>query len=81
MYVANNPSIKNDCSGIQLGHSHCVEVNNGYPLKEYSPEATAIQPVEPKPTEDREPIPSQGSLKDAYKEFYKANKQAILGKY
>ncbi|KAM0243049.1 hypothetical protein ACHAP5_006921 [Fusarium lateritium] len=80
-FVEYNPTIKDDCSGIQFGHSYCVEVNNGYPRKENSPGVTAIRPVEPQPTEDGELIPSQGSLKDAYKEFYKANKQAIMGKY
>ncbi|RGP81397.1 hypothetical protein FLONG3_541 [Fusarium longipes] len=37
-FVEYNPTIGKDCSGIQLGHSYCVEVNNGKPRKKGSPE-------------------------------------------
>lgn len=29
--LPENPSVKDDCSGIQVGYSYCVEINYGDP--------------------------------------------------
>ncbi|KAI8713979.1 hypothetical protein NCS52_01117000 [Fusarium sp. LHS14.1] len=52
-FVAWNPSVQNDCSGIKSGTSYCVEVNEGTPsLSSVSETATNT------PTATRTPGPS-----------------------
>ncbi|KAI6753971.1 hypothetical protein HG530_013147 [Fusarium avenaceum] len=41
-----NPVIGDGCSGIQFGHSYCVEINHGMPEKPDEPE----EPEEPEQT-------------------------------
>ncbi|KAF5228676.1 hypothetical protein FANTH_14432 [Fusarium anthophilum] len=64
---------KKDCSVIKPGYWYCVEVNDGYSRKEDLLKVTGTQDVEPQPTEDKEHLPTQGSLEDT--------KQAILRKH
>ncbi|KAF5541757.1 hypothetical protein FMEXI_7805 [Fusarium mexicanum] len=76
---AMDPTIKEDYSGVKPGYWYCVEVNDGYPRKEDPRKVTGTQDVESQPTdelqptEDKEHLPTEGSLED--------NKQAILGKH
>ncbi|KAF5560717.1 hypothetical protein FNAPI_4093 [Fusarium napiforme] len=70
-FVEYNPSVKDDCSGMQFGHSYCVEVNNGIPRKG---ETTTSQAAEPEPTKDSKPSPTQAGLIDTCTSFYQAKK-------
>ncbi|SCO90103.1 uncharacterized protein FRV6_14231 [Fusarium oxysporum] len=70
-FVEYNPSVKDDCSGMQFGHSYCVEVNNGIPRKG---ETTTTQAAEPEPTKDSKPSPTQAGLIDTCTSFYQAKK-------
>ncbi|KAK2669839.1 LysM domain superfamily [Fusarium oxysporum f. sp. vasinfectum] len=65
-FVEYNPSVKDDCSGIQLGHSYCVEVNNGFPRDDDPPKVTSTKDTkpEPEPTRDTKPSPTQDGLID-----------------
>ncbi|KAM0545771.1 hypothetical protein ACHAPJ_011195 [Fusarium lateritium] len=75
-FVEYNPSVKDDCSGMQFGHSYCVEVNNGLPREgESSSQApTTTQAAEPEPTKDSGPSPTQEGLIDTCTTFYQAKK-------
>ncbi|KAH6871828.1 hypothetical protein B0T10DRAFT_533428 [Thelonectria olida] len=73
-FVEYNPSVKDDCSGIQVGHAYCVEVNNGFPRDEDPPKVTTTEDAEPEPTEDSKPSPTQDGLIDTCTSFYKAKK-------
>ncbi|KAH6953500.1 hypothetical protein DER45DRAFT_587025 [Fusarium avenaceum] len=78
-FVEYNPSVKNDCSGIQVGHSYCVEVNNGFPREEEPPKATSTKgastkATEPEPTKGVEHSPAQDGLIESCTAFYKAKK-------
>ncbi|KAH6988451.1 hypothetical protein EDB80DRAFT_816699 [Ilyonectria destructans] len=73
-FVEYNPSVKDDCSGIQVGHAYCVEVNNGFPRDEDPPKATTTEDAEPEPTDDSKPSPTQDGLIDTCTSFYKAKK-------
>ncbi|KAL9562026.1 hypothetical protein ACKAV7_013949 [Fusarium commune] len=70
-FVEYNPSVKDDCSGMQFGHSYCVEVNNGIPRKG---ETTTTQAAEPEPTKDSKPSPTPDGLIDTCTSFYQAKK-------
>ncbi|OBS25924.1 hypothetical protein FPOA_06457 [Fusarium poae] len=82
IFVDYNPSVKSDCSGIQVGHSYCVEVNNGFPREEDPIESTNSGDPKPEPTQDSEPeptkepehSPTQDGLIDTCTGFYKAVK-------
>ncbi|EWZ79414.1 hypothetical protein FOCG_17519 [Fusarium oxysporum f. sp. radicis-lycopersici 26381] len=50
-----NPSVKDNCSGMQFSHLYCVEVNNGIPCKG---ETTTTQAAKPKPTKTSKPSPT-----------------------
>ncbi|KAI1049558.1 hypothetical protein LB505_008065 [Fusarium chuoi] len=75
-FVEYNPSVKDDCSGIQLGHSYCVEVNNGFPRDDDHPKVTSTKDTkpEPEPTQDTKPSPTQDGLIDTCISFYEAKK-------
>ncbi|KAF9770548.1 hypothetical protein IL306_011887 [Fusarium sp. DS 682] len=73
-FVEYNPSVKSDCSGIQEGHSYCVEVNHGLPREDNPPQATTRKDPSPPPTEDSKPSPTQDGLIDTCTSFYKAKK-------
>ncbi|KAF5000825.1 hypothetical protein FGRMN_1433 [Fusarium graminum] len=78
-FVEYNPSVKDDCSGIQVGHSYCVEVNNGFPREEEPPEitstkVTSTKETKPEPTKDTEHSPVQDGLIETCTAFYKAKK-------
>ncbi|KAM5348612.1 hypothetical protein ACJ41O_008436 [Fusarium nematophilum] len=79
-FVEYNPSVKDDCSGIQVGHSYYVEVNNGLPRDDDPPEASKTEDAEPEPTEDSKPSPTQDSLIDTCTSFYMAQKGDICTK-
>ncbi|KLO83407.1 uncharacterized protein FFB20_06853 [Fusarium fujikuroi] len=72
-FVEYNPSVKSDCSGIQEGHSYCVEVNHGIP-REDNPAVTSVEDTSPEPTQDNKPSPTQDGLIDTCTTFYKAKK-------
>ncbi|KAI8692434.1 hypothetical protein NCS56_00000200 [Fusarium sp. Ph1] len=84
-FVEYNPSVKDDCSGIQVGHAYCVEVNYGMPRDEDPPKVTTTKATEPEPTEDSKPSPTQDGLIDTCTSFYKAVKgdtcTKIIAKY
>ncbi|TQW00805.1 LysM domain-containing protein [Cordyceps javanica] len=48
-FVAWNPAVKDDCSGIEIGYSYCVDVNNGGTIT--SPPTSTLPPA-PSPTLD-----------------------------
>ncbi|KAM0424887.1 hypothetical protein ACHAPT_009943 [Fusarium lateritium] len=73
-FVEYNPSVQDDCSGIQVGHSYCVEVNNGLPRDNDTPKVTTTKDSEPEPTKDSKPSLTQEGLIDTYTSFYKAKK-------
>ncbi|KAL7755294.1 hypothetical protein ACKLNR_015051 [Fusarium oxysporum f. sp. zingiberi] len=73
-FVEYNPSVKDDCSGIQLGHSYCVEVNNGFPREDDPPKVTSTKDTKPEPTKDTKPSPTQDGLIDTCTSFYEAKK-------
>ncbi|KAJ4137156.1 hypothetical protein NW768_002737 [Fusarium equiseti] len=79
-FVEYNPTVKNDCSGIQFGHSYCVEVNNGLPRKEGSPQVMTTEVVESQPNAVKDPSSSRGTLKDGYMEPFEGGKQVVLEK-
>ncbi|KAI8685249.1 hypothetical protein NCS55_00195600 [Fusarium keratoplasticum] len=66
-----NPTIGDNCSGIKVGYSYCVEINHGRPEE---PEVTSTEDAEPEPTEDSKPSPTQEGLVDTCTSFYKAKK-------
>ncbi|KAF7544085.1 hypothetical protein G7Z17_g10232 [Cylindrodendrum hubeiense] len=66
--------VKSDCSGIQIGHSYCVEVNNGLPRDQDPPAVTTTEDAGPEHTEDSKPSPTQEGLIDTCTSFYKAKK-------
>ncbi|RKL25994.1 hypothetical protein BFJ72_g13885 [Fusarium proliferatum] len=67
-----NPTIKEDCSGIKSGYWYCVEANNAYSRTTDPHKVTTTHEVKLRSTEDKERLPTLGSLEDS--------KQAILGK-
>ncbi|KAK7419027.1 hypothetical protein QQX98_003529 [Neonectria punicea] len=73
-FVEYNPSVKNDCSGIQVGHAYCVEVNHGLPRDDDPPEVITTEDAEPEPTEDTKPGPTQDGVVDTCTSFYKVKK-------
>ncbi|SPJ87707.1 uncharacterized protein FTOL_12223 [Fusarium torulosum] len=81
--LLTNPTVKEDCSGMQFGHSYCVEVNNGIPREG---ESTTSQAAEAEPTESSKPSRlTQTGLIGTYTSFYQANKgdtyAKIIAKY
>ncbi|KAK8145099.1 hypothetical protein G3M48_004923 [Beauveria asiatica] len=48
-FVEWNPAVKDDCSGIEIGYSYCVDVNHGGTVT--SPPTSALPPA-PSPTLD-----------------------------
>ncbi|KAH7242667.1 hypothetical protein BKA59DRAFT_401375 [Fusarium tricinctum] len=75
-FTQYNPSVKKDCSGIQIGHSYCVEVNHGMPIESDKPKVTSTEnsEPEPEPTKDLKPSPTQEGLTESCTSFYKAKK-------
>ncbi|GKU22227.1 unnamed protein product [Fusarium langsethiae] len=73
-FVEYNPSVKDDCSGLQVGHSYCVEANYGEPRVTEQPGASSTQVSEPEPTEDSKPSPTQDGLIKSCTSFYQAKK-------
>ncbi|WZH42205.1 uncharacterized protein QYS62_003195 [Fusarium acuminatum] len=77
-FVEYNPTVKEDCSGMQFGHSYCVEVNNGIPREG---ESTTSQAAEAEPTESSKPSRlTQTGLIGTCTSFYQANKGDTCGK-
>ncbi|KAF3389261.1 LysM domain-containing protein [Penicillium rolfsii] len=64
-FVSYNPSVLDDCSGIKVGNSYCVEANNGQPR----PTTTSSTPTS---TATPKPSPTQDGLIDTCKAFYLA---------
>ncbi|GIJ81614.1 hypothetical protein Asppvi_000113 [Aspergillus pseudoviridinutans] len=62
-FVSYNPSVKDDCSGIKVGNSYCVEVNHG------TPRPTTTTPTS---TATPKPSPTQDGLIDTCTTFYMA---------
>ncbi|SPJ75358.1 uncharacterized protein FTOL_05089 [Fusarium torulosum] len=73
-FVEYNPTVKDDCSGMQSGHSYCVEVNNGIPRKDEASPSTTTQAAEPEPTKESKYSPTQDGLIDTCTSFYQAKK-------
>ncbi|KAJ2970858.1 hypothetical protein NUW58_g9574 [Xylaria curta] len=65
-FVAWNPSVLDDCSGIKVGNSYCVEVTR-------KPTTTSSTNV-PTPTGTPKPSPTQEGLIESCTTFYKAVK-------
>lgn len=78
--MAQNPTVNNDCSSIQVGYRYCIEVNNGFPCNKDLPKAITTKDTEPEPTIDSKPSPTQDSLIGIYMSFYKAKKGDIYTK-
>ncbi|OAF98479.1 uncharacterized protein CC84DRAFT_1238611 [Paraphaeosphaeria sporulosa] len=62
-FVAWNPSIKDDCSGLTIGHSYCVEVAR-------KPTTTSSSSVTPSPTNTPKPSPVQDGVIDTCTTWY-----------
>ncbi|KAF2711237.1 carbohydrate-binding module family 50 protein [Pleomassaria siparia CBS 279.74] len=80
-FVAWNPSVKSDCSGIKIGNSYCVEVTR-------KPNSTSSRPTStssPTPTNSPKPSPTQDGLINSCTNFYFAvkddNCQKIAKRY
>ncbi|GKU22647.1 unnamed protein product [Fusarium langsethiae] len=73
-FVEYNPTVKADCSGMQFGHSYCVEVNNGIPLEGESSQSTTTQAAEPELTKEPNHSPIQDGLINTCTSFYQAKK-------
>ncbi|KAF5692428.1 hypothetical protein FDENT_2950 [Fusarium denticulatum] len=73
-FAQYNPTVKEDCTGIQDGHSYCVEINHGMPVDPDKPEVTSTKESEPEPTEDLKPSPTQDGLIESCTAFYMAKK-------
>ncbi|KAK4236804.1 hypothetical protein C8A03DRAFT_16577 [Achaetomium macrosporum] len=64
-FVKWNPSVKPDCSGINIGNSYCIEVNWGIP----PPTTSSTAPTS---TATPKPSPTQPGLIDTCTKFYRA---------
>jgi hypothetical protein len=64
--LSQNPSVKADCSGIQIGNSYCIEVNYGVPPPPTTTTAAPSSTATPKPS------PTQSGLIDSCTKFYRA---------
>ncbi|PKY05239.1 hypothetical protein P168DRAFT_326936 [Aspergillus campestris IBT 28561] len=64
-FVSYNPSVLDDCTGIKIGNSYCIEVNNG------QPRPTTTTPT-PTITAAPKPSPTQDGLIDTCTTFYMA---------
>ncbi|KAK2742841.1 hypothetical protein FQN57_005132, partial [Myotisia sp. PD_48] len=65
LFVFWNPGVKQDCSGIKIGNSYCVEA----PTK---PTATHPTTTSPSPTTSPKPSPTQEGIINTCVSFYKA---------
>ncbi|ENH73458.1 hypothetical protein FOC1_g10008948 [Fusarium oxysporum f. sp. cubense race 1] len=74
VFVEYNPSVKDDCSGIQEGHSYCLEVNHGLPRDDNPPKVSSTEGSKPEPTGDKKPSPTQDGLIDTCTTFRMAKK-------
>ncbi|KAM0344970.1 hypothetical protein ACHAPU_006848 [Fusarium lateritium] len=78
-FVAWNPSVGTDCSGVETGFSYCVEVNHGLPRETDKPEPNDPEPEptasdQPDPTGPAEHSPTQEGLISTCTDFYFAEK-------
>ncbi|PSN61474.1 hypothetical protein BS50DRAFT_651682 [Corynespora cassiicola Philippines] len=65
-FVAWNPSVKDDCSGIKVGNSYCVEV-----IRKPTPTPSSSTPVAtPTPTKTPKPSPVQDGVIDTCTNWY-----------
>ncbi|KAF6514397.1 hypothetical protein HZS61_005531 [Fusarium oxysporum f. sp. conglutinans] len=71
-FVEYNPTVKDDCSGMKVGHSYCVEVN-GIPRPGES-SSTTTSAAQVSPTKDSKPSPTQDKLINTCTNFYQAKK-------
>ncbi|KAH4183220.1 hypothetical protein HBI16_217600 [Parastagonospora nodorum] len=69
-FVDYNPSLKNDCSGIIVGNSYCVEVNNGLPRPPTNKPTSTSTSIRPSATASKKPSPTQPGLIDSCTDFY-----------
>lgn len=73
---SQNPGVKNDCSGIKVGNSYCVEVNFGLPRPTTATSATATSTTRTTSTTSGpitgKPSPTQPGLIESCTTFYKA---------
>jgi hypothetical protein len=82
-----NPSVKDDCSGIKVGNSYCVEVNNGLPRPTSKKSSTTVPTttIKPTPTGIKKPSPMQPGLIESCTDFYFAEAndrcEIIVAKY
>jgi LysM repeat protein len=67
-FVAWNPSVKDDCSGIKVGYSYCMEAPPPQATTTTKSSTTAGPTITPKPS------PTQEGLIDTCTAFYKAVK-------
>ncbi|KAF5229853.1 hypothetical protein FAUST_10152 [Fusarium austroamericanum] len=66
-----NPSVGEDCEGITVGESYCVERNWGIPIEASSTTAADPTPTPTKPSNGIETPPStQPGIVDNFNEFY-----------
>ncbi|KAJ4039049.1 hypothetical protein NW761_010334 [Fusarium oxysporum] len=72
--VKQNPSVKDDCSGIQEGHSYCLEVNHGLPRDDNPPKVSLTEGSKLEPTGDKKISPTQDGLIDTCMTFRMAKK-------
>lgn len=68
-----NPSLKDDCTGIKVGLSYCVEVNGGGGITTSTSSSSTPTPT---PTSSASPVPSphQDGIKEYCKTYYMAVK-------
>lgn len=69
-----NPTVGDDCSGIKVGHSYCVEINHGLPEEPDKPEITSTDVSGSEPTDTEEPqILTQEGLIESCVDLHKAS--------
>ncbi|CAF3474344.1 unnamed protein product [Fusarium graminearum] len=69
-----NPTVDDDCSGIKVGHSYCVEINHCLPEEPDKPEVTSTDISGSETTDTKEPhILTQEGLIESCVDLHKAS--------
>ncbi|KFG84209.1 LysM and DUF180 domain-containing protein [Metarhizium anisopliae] len=67
---ASNPLVKDDCSGMKIGNSYCVEVNYGLPRSTTTQQPTAVPTATSIGNGVTTPTPTQPNMVDNCNKFY-----------
>lgn len=65
-----NPLVKDDCSGMKIGNSYCVEVNYGLPRSTTTQQPTAVPTATSTGNGVTTPTPTQPNMVDNCNKFY-----------